>query len=116
MEIRNGNTVIKLDRPQLEAEGNGDVYRLRFDGDAVFGKAAPNTYRGPCTWGDASALSFGTMASTMMFAVKEPAALKEHDYYTYLTHVNGWGLTASGRLELYCADQSGRAVLVYGRP
>ena len=122
MEIRNGNTVINLNRPKLEAEGNGDVYRIRFDEkkrddgkELVFGKAAPNTYSGPCKWGGGSNLSFGAMASTMMFAFKEPEALKEHDYYAYLTRVKWWGLTDAGRLELFCEDKSGQAVMVFAK-
>jgi heat shock protein HslJ len=118
MEIRdgNGNMLLSLNRSQLEAEGNGDVYSLRFDQEnRVSGKAAPNTYRGPCTWSGRSALTFGAMASTMMASIKaQPAGLEEYAYYEYLKKVNGWGLTIEGRLELYCADQSGQAILVFG--
>lgn len=115
LEVRNGNNVTKLDRAKLRAEGMEDVYSLRFDeADRVFGKAAPNTYRGPCTWGSGSALKLGALASTMMASLVS-TGFEESAYYGYLGKVNSWGLTANNRLELYCADQSGQAVLVFGQ-
>jgi heat shock protein HslJ len=118
VEIRNGNNITSLNRSQLKADGNGDVYSLRFDAkeDRVFGKAAPNTYRGPCHWGSGSGLKFGSMASTMIASIKAPpAGLEEYAYYEYLKKVNSWGLTTDGRLELYCVDHSGEAVMVFGK-
>jgi heat shock protein HslJ len=115
-QIRRGNTTLDINRPKLEAEGNGDIYSLRFDReDRVSGKGAPNRYNAPCKWGDGSDLSFGAVASTMMFPVKEPEVLKEHDYFAYLRLVSSWALTGGGQLELFCEDQSGQAVLIYGK-
>ena len=119
VEIRdgNGNMLLGLNRSKLDEEGNGDVYSLRFDQEnRVFGKAAPNTYRGPCIWGGSYTLTFGAMASTMMASIKaQPAGLEEYAYYEYLKKVNGWGLTIEDRLELYCEDESGQAILVFAK-
>ncbi|MDR2478151.1 MAG: META domain-containing protein [Treponema sp.] len=116
-EIRSEGAVTSLNRLKLQAEGNEDTYSLRFDEkNGVFGKAAPNTYRGPCHWGSGSALTFGPMALTMVASKKEPpAGLEEHAYFKFLREVKSWGLTAEDRLGLNCEDESGRVIMVFER-
>jgi hypothetical protein len=114
-EIRSGDTVIGLNRQELKAGGEANMYSLRFDRDGyVSGKAAPNNYRGSCVWGDDSTLSFGVLASTKMAALKEPEPLKEQEYFDYLSRVDRWILTAATKLELHTTDKDGvRSVMIF---
>jgi heat shock protein HslJ len=115
LEIKKDTGVIDLNRSQLAEEGNDDVYSLRFSDTGISGKAAPNTYRAPCKWGSGNYVSFGAMASTMMFAFKEPDALKEYEYTAYLARVYRWDLTEDGLLELSARDTNDiPSVLVFG--
>jgi heat shock protein HslJ len=117
LEIRQGDTVIDLNRPRLAAEEMGDVFSLRFDGGTVSGKAAPNRYSAPCEWGDDNTIAIGLMVSTKMAASREPEALKEHAFFAYLARVNRLALNGDGQLELYAeAGANGAAAtLVFGR-
>jgi heat shock protein HslJ len=110
-EIKSGSDTVVLDRAQLEADNLGDVYSLKFDDKQASGKAAPNTYRGPYTLGEGDQIAIGNAAATLMAAVKEPEALKEHEYFAYLAKVNKWGV-ASGLLSLWTADDAGSEVVL----
>lgn len=102
-EIKTADAVINLDRPKLEAEEMGDVFSLRFEGESeirVSGKAAPNRYSAPCQLGDGNTLEIGLAAATKMLAFKEPDALKEQEFFTYLSEINRWDINPQGRLEL----------------
>jgi heat shock protein HslJ len=113
LEVRTAEALIDLERSRLEAEGMGDVFSLRFDGeDRVSGKAAPNRYTAPCSWGDDNTLGIGPAAATMMMAIKEPEALKEREFFDYLTKVNRWSINTKGQLELYT---SAGITLVFGK-
>jgi hypothetical protein len=113
-EIKDGSNTVVLDRAQLQADNMGDVYQLKFDGKQASGKAAPNTYRGPYTLGEADKISIGNAASTLMAAVKEPDALKEHEYFAYLAKVSKWSMV-NGLLSLWTANDAGsEIVLVFG--
>jgi heat shock protein HslJ len=99
-------------RPNLEAEGMGDFYTLRFDEDRLNGKAAPNQYFAPYTRGNGQALTVEAPASTLMMALKEPE-LKEREYFAYLSRITRWNYQ-DGKLELYTSDQAGgEAVLIF---
>jgi heat shock protein HslJ len=115
LEIKKDTEIIDLNRSRLAEEGNGDVYSLRFSAAGISGKAAPNTYRASCKWGRGNYLSFGAIASSMMFAFKEPDALKEHEYTAYLARVYRWDLTEDGLLELSASDTNDvPSILVFG--
>ncbi|MDR0568452.1 MAG: META domain-containing protein [Spirochaetaceae bacterium] len=92
-------------------EDRSGFYTLRFDRDAesarIHGKAAPNSYNADFQQSD-SAVSFGVIASTKMFAFNEPEFLREHEYFVYLQAVNLWALTDAG-LELSGETADGRA-------
>jgi heat shock protein HslJ len=116
-EIRTPGKTITLDREKLAAGGMGNCYTLRFDGEnRVTGTAAPNRYNGPCTWGGDGALSFGLLVSTKMAALKEPEALKEHEYFEYLRQTSRCEIN-QGRLELIINpdDRARRTVMVFGK-
>jgi hypothetical protein len=116
MEIRTAGAVIDLNRPALEADGMGDVYSLQFEGETrVHGKAAPNQYSAPCEWGDDSTLGIGLAAATKMLAFKEPEALKEPVFFSYLSRVSRCALTPDDRLELSTADENGGPVVLVFR-
>ena len=114
-EIRLPGRTIVIDRNKLEADGMGDAFNLRFEGERLSGKAAPNRYTAPCTWGEDGSLRIGPAAATRMAALREPDALKEQEFFNYLAGVNRWALTR-GRLELTAAVPSGApAVMVFVR-
>jgi heat shock protein HslJ len=103
VEIQTADALVDLNRPKLAAESMGDVFSLRFTGEGetrVSGKAAPNRYSAPCQWGDGNTLTIGLTAATRMLAFKEPDALKEQEFFTYLSAVNHWEISPQGRLEL----------------
>jgi heat shock protein HslJ len=103
---------IDLSRQKLETDGMGDFYTLRFDGDRLGGKGAPNRYSAPYTLGNGQTLSIGPAAATLMAAFREPE-LKEHDYFAYLGKVSRWNYE-EGKLELYISlGESGEGVLVF---
>jgi len=110
-EIRTASETITLDRD--DPMGFGDIFTLRFEGDMVFGRAMPNTYRGPYTLGENQALAFGLMATTMMATLVEPEGLNEHQFFVHLGNVTRWGF-ADGNLELHAIDEySAEAILVF---
>ncbi|MDR0785766.1 MAG: META domain-containing protein [Treponema sp.] len=103
--IKKGADTIRVDRTQLEADGMGGVYTLRFaDGNAA-GKGAPNNFRAPYKTEGAS-LSIGLAVQTLMAAVKEPEVLKENEFFDYLANVSSWSL-ADGILTLEAMDADG---------
>jgi heat shock protein HslJ len=103
---------IDLNRQKLEAGEMGDFYTLRFDGDQLSGRGAPNRYFAAYTLGNGQSLSIGPAAATLMAAFREPE-LKEYDYFACLGRVSRWHYEA-GRLELYTSLEDGReAVLVF---
>jgi heat shock protein HslJ len=112
-ELKAGSVVIRLDRQKLEAEGQGDVYTLRFDEDRVSGKGAPNRYFGPYELGDGDRLTLSRVAGTLMLGITQPEGLSESEYYDYLSRINRWSISRD-RLELFSETPEGQeAVLVF---
>ena len=106
-EVRTGQTAVRINR------GTVEIFTLVFEQGRVSGIGAPNRYFGPYTGGDSGALSFGAMASTMMAALFENEALKEHEYFAYLAKVFRWDLRDS-RLMLYTLNpKNEEVILVY---
>ena len=114
-EIKTPSRTIHIDRAALEADGMGDVFSLRFEGEErVSGKGAPNRYTAPVEWGDDFTLSIGTAAATLMMAFKEPEALKEREFFDYLSQVVRYSFGPGGRLELLTAEKKeGRSYLIF---
>ncbi|MDR2553011.1 MAG: META domain-containing protein [Treponema sp.] len=114
-EIRTPEKTIVLDRRQLAADGMGDVFTIRFDGeDRASGKGAPNRYSAPCSWGDDSTVCIGTAAVTRMLAFKEPEDLKEGEFFNYLSMVNRWEITGGMlKLSFNNEDSGRRTVMVF---
>jgi len=112
-ELRSGGTTVTIDRVKLAADNMAGVYTAAFKDGRIAGMGAPNRYFGPYTAGSGKSLSMGNMASTMMAAFKEPDALKEKEYYDYLSKVTRWDLR-DGKLELYSSNAANaEAVLVF---
>ena len=108
-EIRTGQTVVRINR----SAGTNAIFTLMFEAERVSGVGAPNRYFGPYARGESAALSFGAMASTMMAALFENEALKEHEYFAYLAKVFRWDMR-NGKLMLYTLNpKNEEVILVY---
>jgi len=110
-EIRSATETITLDRDRNIKEGFGHIFTLRFEDTIVFGKGAPNTYRGPYTLADKQAIAFGQMATTMMAAFREPEELTEHQFFVHMSHVMRWK-SSEGNLELLAIDEDNAEVVL----
>jgi heat shock protein HslJ len=108
-----GNTA--LDRADLEADGLGDAFTLRFDEERISGKGFPNRYFGPYSRGKGPALSIGKIAATLMAAFKELEALSETEYFGYLERAQSWAWGRdSPELHIHSTTPEGlKAILVF---
>jgi len=111
-ELRSGGQTVTMDRVKLAADNLGGVYTITFNEGQINGMGAPNRFFGPYTLGVGNTLSIGNVASTMMFAFKEPDGLKESEYFSYLSKVDRWNLR-SGKLELYSRDSAGLEAIMF---
>ena len=111
-EVKSAGKTITIDRGKLAADNMGGFFTISFRENQAGGVAAPNRYTGPYTVSNMN-LSFGTFATTMMLAFKEPDGLNEREYLDYLSRISGWNLSG-GRLELYGKDSAGsKTVLTF---
>jgi heat shock protein HslJ len=103
----------ELNRQTLEADGMGDAFTLQFADDRLSGKGVPNRYFGPYQTGEKNSISIANIASTQMASFKEPDALKEYEYFRFLSRAAYWSIK-DGKLLLYSKDENGlELVLVY---
>jgi heat shock protein HslJ len=93
-------------RRALEEEGFADAFSLKFDGERISGMGAPNRYFAPYELGEGQTLEIKHLAHTLMASFKEPAALKEAEYFALLEKAVRWAL-AEGRLELSTETSGG---------
>jgi hypothetical protein len=113
VELRTGWESIIFDRGQLEEEGFGDIFTLRFDVERVNGIGAPNRFFAPYTSDDKQGIAIKTIAATLMVSIHEPEKLKERDYFMYLQNTVRWNLKGQN-LELYSkAEDGSEAILVF---
>jgi heat shock protein HslJ len=113
VEVRTASGPTEFNRVALEAAEMGDAYTLRFDGERLAGKGAPNRYSAPYQVGEGDAILIQPIAGTMMASFREPPGLGEREYYQYLEKVTHWDL-AQGLLCLYTLDSAGEeAVLAF---
>jgi heat shock protein HslJ len=115
VELRTGRESIIFDRGQLEEEGFGDIFTLRFDAafERVNGIGAPNRFFAPYTLADKQGITIKTIASTLMVSIREPEKLKERDYFMYLQNTVRWNLKGQN-LELYSkAEDGSETILVF---
>ena len=113
--INRSGQIVPMDRSALDVIGMGGAFTISFQGDRVSGMGAPNRYFGPFSAGPGRALSIGNLASTMMAAIFQPEALKEHEYFAYLSAVTSWDLR-EGKLELYSSSQDGTQIMLIFMP
>ena len=112
-ELRNSFSVIKINRDVYAKEGFGEFFSLRFDVERIGGVGAPNRYFAPYTQAGNDSLSIGLIAGTLMAAFREPAELKEHEFFALLQNVFQWKL-AGDNLELFANNEAGsQTVLVF---
>jgi heat shock protein HslJ len=112
-EIRIGQERIVINRAVWAGEGFGNNFTLRFDENQIGGAGAPNRYRGPYSLEESNGMSIGMIASTQIFAFREPEEIKEHEFFALLANVVKWNL-AGKNLELYSEREDGtEAVLVF---
>jgi heat shock protein HslJ len=113
IEVRTALGPTEFNRAALEAAEMGDAYTLRFDGERLAGKGAPNRYTAPYQLGEGDAISIQPIAGTLMASFQEPPGLGEREYYNYLEKVSRWGL-AQEVLHLYTQNSAGEeAVLAF---
>jgi len=93
------------------ALGFGEAFTLTFGSDMVSGVGAPNRYSAPYSLGQERAITIQMVRSTLMAAIFETQALKEHDFFNYIQNVNKWNL-AGNKLELLSKNTSGETVLL----
>lgn len=112
---RNG-TSINIDRETLIADGMADWLTVRFENGRMSGRGAPNRFTADCTVNSDGSLSIGLIAATKMMAFKEPAALKEQEYFDCLEGISQWKLPVPGRLELsFTSKKNGQSgMLIFG--
>ena len=108
--IREGQ-VVNIDRNELNSIGMGGAFTINFQDDRVSGMGAPNRFFGPFTSSSGNVLNIGNLASTLMAAIFEPEALKEHEFFAYLSGVSRWDLREEA-LELYTSDNNGTVVIL----
>jgi hypothetical protein len=107
IEVKIENLRTAFGRKALDTEFP-DFYTLKFEDGMLFGRAAPNNYRGPFELSEAQGLSFNMPAATLMAPLGKPVAdLNEDEYFKFLEHVYRWDLR-DGRLELYTKDGGGK--------
>jgi heat shock protein HslJ len=109
-EIKKGMDVVYVDRTQLEVDGMGDVYTLRFADGNVTGKGTSNNFRAPYNI-DGASLSIEAAAQTLMATIKESAVLRENEFFDYLTSVSSWSLV-HGILTLVTVDVDGNETVL----
>jgi len=118
LELNRTNETIRIDR-EVDLYGMGEIYSINFQAGRVSGMGAPNRFFGPYTVAGNRALRIGSengaLAQTMMMPLLEPEALREHEYFTYLSRVTRWDLRGE-YLELFSSSDDGSAaVMVFAR-
>ena len=108
LELRKGRQTVSIDR---ESVGMGGGYTINFFDGRVNGMGVVNLYFGPYTAGPDQTLNIGDLASTMMAALFEPQALREHEYFALLSRVSRWNLHRD-RLELHSSGSEGDIVIL----
>jgi heat shock protein HslJ len=112
IEVRAENLSTGFDREALGTDSS-NFYTLKFQDETISGRAAPNSYRGPFELSENQGISFDMIAATLMAPLKEPAGLKENEYFKYLEGVYRWDLK-DGMLELHSRDEGGKpSILVF---
>jgi len=81
------------------SENFSESFTLKFDGEMISSRGAPNLYSAPYTLGNNNSISALIGRSTLMAAIFEPEHLKEYDFFRYLQYINTWQLSG-GKLEL----------------
>jgi heat shock protein HslJ len=113
IEVRTALGPTEFNRAALESAEMGDAYTLRFDGERLAGKGAPNRYTAPYQLGEGDAISIQPIAGTLMASFREPPGLGEREYFNYLEKVSRWDL-AQDELRLYTLNPVGEeAVLMF---
>jgi biotin carboxyl carrier protein len=115
IEVRRGEEVSPVNRQKLESEGFGDLFTLSLaNNNRIDGKAAPNLFTSPFLAGQGGALTIQPELITDI-RIYYPEYIREKDYFTYLTKVKQYKITAN-RLELTSTDERGRnIVLIYSK-
>jgi heat shock protein HslJ len=108
--IKVANTGTSFFRDTWGTDGK-DFYTIKFQDTLVFGRAAPNNYRGPFELGQNQGIRFDSMAATQMALLNEPKELKENEYFKYLEEVYRWDIK-DGNLELHSRNEKGEAIVL----
>jgi len=108
-EVKNGSTVINIDRTNIMR----DFYTAKFQAGLLIGAGADNAYFASYTTGEYNALSIGMISSSRVVPLYEIKNFTEYQYFMCLEKVNYWDLR-DGKLELYTYDRNGdRIILIF---
>jgi len=108
-EVKNGSTVIKIDRTNVPRE----IYTIKFQANRLNGSGAANSYFASYIAGDENALSIGRIGSSRVAPLHEMKDFTEREYLMCLEKVNRWDLR-NGKLELHTYDKNGaRVILIF---
>jgi len=106
-EVKNGSTVINIDRTNIMR----DFYTAKFQAGLLIGAGADNAYFASYTASENHALSIGMISSSRVIPVYEIKNFTEYQYFMCLEKVNHWDIH-NGKLELYTYDKNGDGIIL----
>jgi len=106
-EVKNGSTVINIDRTNITR----DFYTAKFQAGLLTGAGADNAYFASYTATEDHALSIGMISSSRVIPLYEVKNFTEYQYFMCLEKVNRWDLR-NGRLELHTYDKNGDGIIL----
>jgi heat shock protein HslJ len=106
-EVRNGSTVINIDRTNIMR----DFYTIKFQAGRLIGAGADNAYFASYTVGEDNALSIGMIGSSRVVPLHEIKNFAEYQYFMCLEKVDRWDIR-NGKLELHTYDKDGDEIIL----
>jgi heat shock protein HslJ len=102
-ELRIGAGTVTMNRQDMEAAGQGDIFILQFSDEGLNGKAAPNRYFGPYLSREGKNVSVRPIMGTRMASLSpiNIGGITEDEYYWYINRVVRWDIQPDGRLALF---------------
>ena len=104
-EIRTAAQTVTMDQGRIAATGFDALFTIRFEESMVYGRAAPNLFRGPyALLEEEGGINFRPMATTRMATLNLPE-LTEHEFLGHLRNVAWWSFDGIN-LQLHVYDKA----------